>query len=269
MDDGAGPLRVAFVGWGAIARTVARFIEHDPVDIVAVAVRDPGAPRQGLPAGARLLVDPRLLAAERPDVVVEAADRDAVEPWGRAALASGADFVVSTVSAFADAGALDRLRYEARLAGTQVHISPGALAGVDALAAARSMGIDTVDHRIVKPPKAWVGTPAEELCDLGGLDEATVFYRATASRTAREFPKNANVAMTTALAGVGAEATTITLVADPSAVTNQHRLLASGDFGRLDVTIDNAPLPDNPKTSAMAALSLVRILRNRTSAVVI
>lgn len=269
MADDAHPLRVAFIGWGAIVRTVAQFIEHDPVDIVAVAVRDPGAPRQDLPAGAQLLVDPQHLAAERPDVVVEAAGRDAVEPWGRAALASGADFVVSSVSALADADAVDRLRHEARLTGAQVHISPGALAGVDALAAARSMGIDTVDHRIVKPTQAWIGTPAEDLCQLGRLDEPTVFYRASASRTAREFPKNANVAMTTALAGIGADATTITLVADPSATTNQHRITASGAFGRLDVTIDNEPLPENPKTSALAALSLVRILRNRTSPIVV
>lgn len=269
MADGSGPLRVAFVGWGAIARTVARFIEHDPVDIVAVAVRDPGAPRHGLPSGARLIVDPQLLAAERPDLVVEAAGRDAVEPWGLAALASGADFVVSSVSAFVDADAVDRLRHAARLTGAQVHISPGALAGVDALAAARSTGIDAVDHRIVKPPQAWVGTPAEELCDLGGLDEPTVFYRGSASRTARQFPKNANVAMTIALAGIGPDATTITLVADPSATTNRHRITASGAFGRLDVAIDNEPLPENPKTSAMAALSLVRILRNRTSPIVV
>ncbi|MFP5488107.1 MAG: aspartate dehydrogenase domain-containing protein, partial [Acidimicrobiia bacterium] len=139
----------------------------------------------------------------------------------------------------------------------------------DALAAARSTGLDTVEHRIVKPPAAWLGTPAEELCDLARLVTRTEFHRASATETARRFPKNANVAMTTALAGVGPDATVNTLVADPSATTNRHEISASGEFGRLDVAIDNAPLPDNPKTSAMAALSLVRILRNRTAPIIV
>lgn len=268
MVDGAPPLRVALIGWGAIARTVARLIEPDPISIVAVAVRDVSRAWTELPPDATVLFDPRHLAAQRPDIVVEAASQEAVAPWGRAALEVGADYVVSSVSAFADADTLESLRADARRSGAQVRISPGALAGVDALAAARVSGLDAVEHRIVKPPHAWAGTPAEELCDLGQLDECTVFYRATAAEVARRFPKNANAAMTTALAGVGPDATTITLVADPSAATNRHELAARGEFGRLDVTIDNAPLPDNPKTSAMAALSLVRALRNRTSPVV-
>ena len=269
MADDPSPLRVAFVGWGSIARTVARLIEPDPIAIVAVVVRDAERSRADLPAGAALLSDPDDLAATRPDVVVEAAGREAVEPWGQAALAAGADFIVSSVSAFADAATLESLRDAAGRSGSQVHISPGALAGVDALAAARTMGIDAVEHRVVKPPPAWIGTPAEQLCELERLDEPTVFFRASAAETARRFPKNANVAMTTALAGIGPEATTITLVADPSATTNRHEISASGPFGRLDVTIDNEPLADNPKTSAMAALSLVRALRNRTSPIVV
>lgn len=269
MADGAPPLRVAFIGWGAIARTVARLIEHDPITVTAVAVRDGDVPRPDLPPRTRLIVTPRDLAATEPDVVVEAAGRHAVEPWGRAALAAGADYVISSVSALADSQTLESLRDQARLNGAQIHISPGALAGVDALAAARSMGVDHVEHRIVKPPRAWAGTPAEDLCDLGQLDEATAFYRGTAAETARLFPKNANVAMTTALAGIGPDATTITLVADPSSVTNRHEIAASGAFGRLEVTIDNAALPDNPKTSAMAAFSLVRVLRSHTSPLVI
>lgn len=269
MAESSSSLRVAFVGWGAIARSVAQLIVDDAITIVAVAVRDVGLVREDLPAGAELLFDPDHLAATRPDVVVEAAGREAVEPWGRAALECGSDFVVSSVSAFADAAVLESLRVVAEPSGARLHISPGALAGVDALSAARTMGLDSVEHRVVKPPQAWRGTPAEQLCDLGRLDEPTVFFQASASETARRFPKNANVAMTTALAGVGPAATTITLVADPSATTNRHEITASGAFGRLDVTIDNQPLPDNPKTSAMAALSLVRALRNRTSSLVV
>lgn len=269
MADDRPPLRVAFIGWGAIARTAAEMLDDGAVAIVAVATRDASVHRVGAPAGAALIDDPDELAAARPDLVAEAAGRESVEPWGRAALRCGADFVVSSVSAFADPAVLELLRDRARRSNGRVHISPGALAGVDALSAARAMGIDTVDHHIVKPPAAWRGTPAESLCDLDDLSAPTTFFRANAAETASHFPKNANVAMTTALAGIGPETTMISLVADPSATTNRHEVTASGAFGHLAVSIANNPLPANPKTSAMAALSLVRAIRNRTSAIVI
>jgi aspartate dehydrogenase len=262
------PLRLAFIGWGAIARTTTKLLSDSPVQIVAVAVRD-NRPRLDLPSNAALITRQEQLAEFTPDVVAEAAGRDSVGPWGHAAFEAGADFIVSSVSAFADATLLASLRSAAERAGRQVHIQTGALGGIDALAAARNMGIDTVEHRIVKPPNAWRNTPAETLCSLDALTAPEVFFSGSADEAASAFPKNANVAMTTALAGIGPALTKITLIADPGATTNRHEISAAGAFGQLDVSISNNPLPDNPKTSAMAALSLVRSIRNRVSAVAI
>jgi len=262
-------VRVAFVGWGAIARTAAELLADSPVEIVAVAVRDRSIARPDFPSGAQLITDPGELAATAPELVAEAAGRDSVAIWGHAALAANADFVVSSVSAFADASVLEELREAATSNNRSVVIQPGALAGVEALAAARLMGIDVVEHRIVKPPHAWLGTPAETFCALEDLTESVVFFSAPAGDAAAAFPKNANVAMTTALAGIGPDATKITLVADPTASTNRHELHAHGAFGQLDVSIANSPLPANPKSSAMAALSLVRTIENRVNPIVI
>lgn len=262
------PVRLVLVGWGAIGTTAAALLSDPGIEIVGIATRTV-TERAGVPPGAHLFTDPKDLRALAPDVVAEAAGRDAVEPWGRAALDCGADLIVSSVSAFADAELLESMRHDATRAGRQVFIQPGALAGVDALAAARTFGIDTVEHRIVKPPVAWGGTPATTMCDLDNLEEPIAFYQATAAETAAAFPKNANVAMTTALAGIGPDATRVTLIADPAAVTNRHEVSASGAFGQLEVSISNNPLPANPKTSAMAALSLVRTIENRRAAIVV
>lgn len=258
-------LRLVLIGWGAIGHTTADLVDSSTIDIVGVGVRH-RRPLDGLPHGAAVITDPTDLHALEPDVVAEAAGRDAVGPWGRAALDAGVAFIVSSVSAFADPALLDELRTTAKRTGAQVQIHPGALTGVDALAAARPMGLDEVVHRIVKPPAAWADTLAEELCDLDGLEEATVFYGGAATEAASAFPKNANVAMTTALAGIGPAATRIELVADPTATTNRHELRAAGGFGTMEVTMANNPLPANPKTSAMAALSLVRAIENRGAA---
>ena len=64
---------------------------HQAVALVGVAVRDAAAPRDGL-SGITVITDPAELAALAPDLVVEAAGRAAVLPWGRAALTAGADF---------------------------------------------------------------------------------------------------------------------------------------------------------------------------------
>lgn len=262
-------LRVALIGWGAIGRSVAKMLQDTPVEIVAIAARDRQVERVGIPPSAHFITSVDELAATRPDVVAEAAGRGSVGPWGRAALRCGADFVVSSVSAFADPALLQELRDLALETDQQVHIQPGALGGVDALSAARLMGVETVEHRMVKPPAAWRDTPAEGLCALDTISEPTAFFSATATEAAMRFPKNANVAMTTALAGVGPNKTKITLVADPDASTNRHEISAHGAFGELFVTISNNPLPENPKTSAMAALNLVRAIQNRVSPIII
>ena len=267
------PLRVAFVGWGAIARAACRLLEDGEagahIAVVAVAVRDASMSREDLPAGARLVTEPADLAAVAPDVVAEAAGRDGVAPWGRAALAAGADYLVSSVSALADPDLLAELRELADRHGVRLEVQPGALGGIDALSAARPMGLDAVEHRIVKPPAAWRGTPAEVRCDLDGLDGPRAFFEGTAGESATAFPANANAAMTTALAGVGPEATWVVLVADPSATSNRHEVTATGAFGRLEVAIANEPLPGNPKSSAMAALNLARCLRARAERFVV
>jgi aspartate dehydrogenase len=84
-------LRVAFVGWGAIGRRVGALLAErsSPVHIVGVATRNE-LPADHLPRGAVALSTPEELASLRPDLVVEAAGRAAVEPWAGAALAKRA-----------------------------------------------------------------------------------------------------------------------------------------------------------------------------------
>lgn len=264
-------LRLVIVGWGAIARAAARLLRERgaPVEIAAVAVRDLARPRPDLSPETRRLTDQRELGQIQADMVIEAAGRHTVVPWGRAALEAGLDFVVTSVSAFADAAVLDDLSELAARNSARIHIPPGALGGLDALAAARVMGIDMVEHRIVKPPQAWVGTPAEDLCDLHGLTRVAEFFTGTAIEAASQFPQNANAALTTGLAGTGPAATRVVLVADPDASVNRHEIKASGKFGELSVVLGNQPLDENPKSSAMTALNLVRCVENRLSPVVI
>jgi len=258
---------ICLVGWGAIASRAAALLEErrSPVRIVAIAVRDATRSRAGIPEGASLIERPDQLAGTGATLVVEAAGRDGVEMWGRAALIAGMDFAVSSTSALVDDNVLASLLSIAEAHDARLLVPPGALGGVDALAAAGRLPVRSVEHRIVKPARAWVGTRAVAMVDLEHLTEPTVFYSNSARAAADAFPQNANVAVITALAGVGLDRTRVSLVADPGAKLNIHEILAEGDFGRMHLRFENRPLATNPKSSEMTALNIVRLIENRVN----
>lgn len=264
-------LRVVLVGWGAIGKRVAALLARrgSPVTIVAVAVRDPGTAREDLPPEARLISDTQELAGIEADLLVEAAGRGSVSDWARAGLARGWDIALSSTSALTDAALLTDLTELARRHRAQILIPPGALGGIDALAAASRLTITSVRHEIVKPARAWAGTAAEQSLNLATLTEAATFFEGSARQAADAYPQNANVAVISAMAGVGLDRTIVALTADPQAQLNTHRIIASGDFGTLTLCLENRPLATNPKSSEMTALSLLRMIENRAGTVVI
>jgi len=264
-------LRLVLVGWGAIGSRVAALLaaRAAPVRIVAVAVRDAAEPRDGLPLDARLISAPVELDGLDADLMVEAAGRGSVGPWGRAALSRGWDVAISSTSALTDAYLLAELRGLAEANAAQLLIPPGALGGIDALSAASRLGLAKVRHEIVKPALAWAGTGAERSCDLAALSEPVTFFEGTARAAADAFPQNANVAVISAMAGIGLDRTIVALTADPTARLNRHSITAEGDFGAMTITLENRPLATNPKSSEMTALSLVRMIENRKGGLVI
>lgn len=263
--------RIFLVGWGAIGTRVVDLLElrKAPVRLVAIAVRDAAQPRAGLPKGAQIISTPSELDSIEADLLVEAAGRDSVAPWARAGLARGWDVAISSTSALTDAALLSDLTEIARKNRAQVLIPPGALGGVDALSAASRLGLETVRHEVVKPARAWCGTLAETMCDLTRLNSTFTFFEGSARQAADAYPQNANVAVISAMAGIGLDQTIVALTADPRATLNSHQITATGDFGTLRLTLENRPLATNPKSSEMTALSLVRMIENRANPLVI
>jgi len=262
--------QLCLIGFGAIGHAVLDQLRADPgvalrwVIVPTAEVRRVADELHALAPLVRVSDALPPGADERPDLVVECAGHGALVEHVLPALAAGIPCVVASIGALHDATLVDGLRQAAERGGTQVHLVSGAIGAVDALAAARLGGLTRVQYIGRKPPGGWRGTPAEALCQLDQLREPFTLFEGSARDAARLYPKNANVAATVSLAGLGLDATRATLIADPAVTRNVHRLVAEGAFGRLDLTIENEPLPANPKTSALTVYSIARAIHNAT-----
>lgn len=262
---------IALIGCGAIARYVALQIEKEPglrLAAIIVSQAREASSVQGFGADAAIAHNVGELEGTL-ELVLDCAGHGALREHGPAVLARGIDLVTVSAGALADQSLYRDLSNAARASGAQLRIASGAVGALDALSAARVGGLDTVTYRGRKPPAAWRGSPAEAQLDLASLASAATHFRGTAREAALAYPKNANVAASIALAGVGFEATQVELIADPKIAANVHEIHAQGAFGQLDLRIRGEALADNPGSSALTAMSVVRCAIDTTSAIVI
>lgn len=255
-------VRILMIGHGAIASYVAADLKtRNDIEPVGVLCR-----RGRETAALKALGDdfPPLAALPDPagiDLVLDCAGHAALDQHGAAVLGAGIDLMTVSTGALADDALATRLE-EAAVAGkARLHLVPGAIGGIDALSAAKAGGLDAVTYRGRKPPAGWKGSPAETGLDLDRLEAPATHFSGSARDAARLYPKNANVAATIALAGLGFDATQVELIADPGLHHNVHEIHASGAFGRLDLTLEGNPLPGNPRSSALTAMSMARAVR--------
>jgi aspartate dehydrogenase len=263
---------VGLIGYGGIARDVLSVLRgtESGAEIVGALCRPGGVEkaRAALP-GIQIVETLDALLARGLMVVAEVAGQKAVAEYGPDILLRRIDLLVISIGALAEPKLLETLREAALEGGSRILLPAGAIGGIDAIAAMRVGGLDAVRYRSRKPPAAWRGSPAEKVADLDKLTARTVLYRGTAGEAALLYPQNANVAAAVALAGLGFEATEVELVADPAAPGNVHEIEAEGAAGRFAIQLQGKPSRANPKTSALAALSVARALINLDATIVI
>lgn len=260
---------VGLIGFGGIGRSIidawARLPPQD-YRLAAVLVR----PRQIEEARAVLptaLITDDLAAflSTKPEIVVEAAGQPAVRDCAEAVLRAGCDFFIISTGALADDAFRDTALTAAKAGNGRIVIPVGATTGLDGLLAMRQDGLLSVTYTSTKPPKAWMGTPAEKNFDLAAIETPTVIFRGSAREAALNYPKNANLAATVALASLGLDKTEVQLVADPAASGNTGKIEAQSESSTLTVTVAGRSSASNPKTSAITGMSVLSALANRAS----
>lgn len=138
----------------------------------------------------------------------------------------------------------------------------GALIGLDAVCAAAEGEIRSIRMITRKPPGGLAGAPhlVENGISVDDLSEPKLVFSGSARAAAAGFPANVNVAAALSLAGIGPDATTIEIWADPGVTRNCHRIEVEADAASFSMTIENIP-SENPKTGRITALSAIAALR--------
>lgn len=202
------------------------------------------------------------------DHMIDCAGHFALRSHGPAILRRGTDLTTVSIGALADEDFYRDLEQAAIDGHSKLHLISGAIGALDCLRAARVGSLQSVTYIGRKPPQSWKGSPAETRLDLDNLSAgAAVHFDGTARDAAREYPKNANVAAAVALAGLGFDSTRVKLIADPDVNENIHEIQATGDFGRFSFEIRGHSLPDNPRSSALAAMSIIDKLEQEVQSI--
>lgn len=187
------------------------------------------------------------------DIVVECANVEVVKQYARQMIELKDLFLIS-VGALADLELYEDLQSIARRTNRKVYLPSGAIGGLDVLRAAHVLGgLDTVKLVTRKPAEALIGKSVEE---------ETVVFDGPAKEAIKVYPKNANISIIISLSGIGIDKTSVQIIADPKVDKNIHQLEAHGDFGRLELKLENNPSPDNPKTSYLTAMSVLSSLKS-------
>lgn len=250
-------MKVGIIGAGSIGNAVARAVQGElgtALELVAVCDVDHAKAESLLQAfapTAQVLGQTELLSTV--DIAVESAAAEVVPEVIKSAQATYEAKGNPQHLLIMSVGGL--LGLEIPDKGPSIHIPSGAIGGLDAIKAMREGGLDEVVLTTRKPP-AGLGLD---------LDEEQVLFDGFAAEVLKLYPKNINVAMALSLAGLGPDKTRVRLIADPKVKRNTHHIYAKGKAGEVEFTSRNLPFPDNPRTSYLAALSAIAVLRTIVS----
>jgi aspartate dehydrogenase len=250
------PATIGLIGFGALARQVFAALGDEPIRWIALVHESSSAAIDGRITKVTKLID---FIGARPDLVVEAAGQESVASYVPALLEASIPVVIASIGALADTETVERITKARRSSGAGLIIPSGAIGGLDYLAAIARLPDVQIRYRLRKPLAAW---HAElEALGLSNTKVPITLFEGTPTAAARLYPKNLNAAFTVALTVQPAQFS-VAVIADPDIATNIHEIETESAAGKASFRFANAPSPDNPKTSAVTALSVAASVRN-------
>lgn len=263
--DHKEPLKIGVAGVGAIGRAVCHALTEGPgiEGIVLHSVAD----QKPCPEFGVVQSDFATLAKDCA-LIIECLPASQVPGLTKEAFKHGRNMIIVSSAALL---LYPEILQEQKGSRSRIFVPSGALGGLDGVKAMREMGIESALIASTKPPKGFGGAPfiVEKKIDLSSIKTKTLIFSGHALEASKAFPANVNVAATLSLAGIGAEKTQVEVWADPSVSSNIHEITIKTAYSTLTSRIENMPDPANPKSSVLAARSVIAALRDINQSVVI
>lgn len=258
-------MKIGIIGTGNIAQYLLESINKNgkvEAEIVSIFGRNQEVgPRLESQYSAKFYTDFQEFIHSPMDVVVEAATIGVAMEHMEEVLENKKDLILSSIGAFKDVEYLNEMKEVARKNQQHIYLPSGAIGGLDLLQSANSLG--GLKEVRITTRKSYQSLGLE----VKNVEEC--IFDGVAIEAIEKFPKNVNVALLLSIAGLGADKTAVRVIADPNVQRNTHTIEAEGDFGKMNLLIENEPMPNNPKTSYLAALSIVSTLQNRGNAITV
>ncbi len=192
---------------------------------------------------------------ENSDLIIEAANKEVVEKIINNVKSNNKKILImSTGGIIKNLELLKKIKAE-------IYLTSGAIAGLEAIKAV-SGKISELTLTTTKPLKGLEGAPfiIKNNIDLNQIKNKETIFEGNLEEAIEGFPKNINVAATLFLASEFKNLK-IKIIADPDLKTNNHEIFCKGEFGVIKTRVENLP-SENPKTSYLAVLSAMQVLRN-------
>lgn len=259
-------LKIGIVGCGAIGSSLAKEIVTNLRSCAALVAIYDIRPEKARALSKQLTKKVKLCARDldalikKSDLVIEASSAKAAWQIAQRSLSCGRKVMIMSVGGVVDhAQELFNLAVRKK---TRVYFPSGAISGIDALKAANIAGIRRVVLTTRKNPKAFKGVEyVEKNFKLSGLRKEKVLFSGKAARAVRYFPQNINVAAVLGLAAIGMRKTQVRIIADPRLKRNIHEVLIESKAAKIFTRTENVLHPQNPRTSFLAVLSAIAVLR--------
>ncbi len=244
-------MKVGIIGCGAIANIItSNLVNENDIDIAYFFDKDIERAENlaSLAGGVAVLNFEDIL--NEVDLVLECASPDSVKHFAPIILSKGCDMVIMSIGAFMDIDFYLEVEKIAKDNDAKIHLPSGAIVGLDGIKTVANFGLKEINLVTRKSPKS-----------LGkDIDTEEVLFEGKASQAVKEFPLNINVAATISIACQ--RDIDVKIIVDPKVDRNVHEITAKGDFGEFKTTTMNYPCTANPKTSMLAALSAIKLLKS-------
>lgn len=257
-------MRLALIGCGYLNEIVATALQDGYLpeyELVAVLGREyTRAQSFAEKFGCKACKNIDELMAMKPDFTAEAASVQAVREYSAPILEGGSNFVILSIGAFADAEFYERAKQIAAQSNRRIYLASGAVGGFDVLRTAALMSPITASISALKSPASLKNTPlfTDELMTI---TERKQVFAGTTKEAIALLPTKVNVAIATALASAGPENTAMNISVEPGFQGDEYLIEVQGEEVRAELVIYS-------RTSAIAAWSVIRVLQNAVSPIV-